>query len=276
MSQSWSRPFPSLIALLSALSLLLAIAQTQISLLPSTPDINFFLATPDACNVANYPCLGGIYCCPLPAVCYPDTSSGSLQYVCADAAGFGSGGGPVSIPGGGGISPTTTVPSGGFGPLMTPTLQPVVPGGNSALPTGGEVVTPLPFFPSSLTTSIPLPSTSTPSFSTSTPPLPSTIISGGGTADGNKNGPISPITPSTTAAIAPFPSSTSAVQGGPGNANSGSGSASNGTAGNGNTPAAFTGAAAPRSATTFTAWGGGWMLVVAAGMMTVWGAVMRG
>lgn len=194
MSQPRSRAFPSLIALLSALSLLLATAQAQTSLLPSTPDISFFLATPDACNVANYPCLGGIYCCPLPAVCYPDTSSGSLQYVCADAAGFGSGGGPVSIPGGGGISPTTTVPNGGVGPIVTSTPQPVVPDGNSVLPTGGEVVTPLPLPPSPLTTSVPLPSSSIPSFSTSTPPLPSTIVSGGGTAGGNNNSPVLPVT----------------------------------------------------------------------------------
>lgn len=92
-----------------------------------------------------------LYCCPRPAVCIP---SGSGQLICVDAAGFPVNGGiPGNIPNGDGISSSKTTTSGTTGPIVVPTLPPVVvvPGNNGL---GGESTTPLP-----LTVPIPLPKT---------------------------------------------------------------------------------------------------------------------
>lgn len=165
--------------LLSNLFLLLTTAQAQ---------VNFFLATQTACNVPNYPCLGGQLCCPLPAVCIPDSDSVSLRYICVDAAGFPvNGGASTSLPGGGGISLTTT--SVRVSPIVIPTPPPVVLVPSSP---GGGSLTPLPPIPSS-TSIIPLPSTSISRFSTSAVPVPTSTIAGGGIGGGNNNGAETPV-----------------------------------------------------------------------------------
>lgn len=158
--------------------LLTTIAQAQ---------VNFFPATSNACNVLNYPCLDSQFCCPLPAVCIPDPSSGgSSRYVCIDAAGFPvNGGASTSLPGGGAVSPTTSIR---VSPVVIPTPSPVVP----PLPSGGGSVTPLPPSPST-TSLILLPSTSISRSSTLTVPVPSSTAPGGGNAGGNSNGAATPV-----------------------------------------------------------------------------------
>ena len=169
-------------SIFSALLLLLISLTTT----AQAQDISFFLATPGACNVPNYACLGGQLCCPLPAVCIPDSFSGSLRYICVDAAGFPVNGGvPTTLPGGGLISPTTTVK---ISPVVISTLPSVlVP---SPSPPGGVSVTPL-SLPS--ITPISPPSTSISRFSTSTVPVPGSTTLGGGNAGGNGNGAATPV-----------------------------------------------------------------------------------
>lgn len=165
--------------LLSNLFLLLTTAQAQ---------VNFFLATQNACNVPNYPCLGVQLCCPLPAVCIPESDSVSLRYICVDAAGFPvNGGASTSLPGGGGISLTTT--SVRVSPIVIPTPPPVVVVPSSP---GGGSLTPLPPIPSS-TSIIPLPSTSIFRFSRSAVPVPTSTTAGGGIGGGNNNGAATPV-----------------------------------------------------------------------------------
>ena len=183
MSQSYNPIFSSAFFLL-----LTTIAQAQ--------DISFFLATSNACNVPNYPCLGVQLCCPLPAVCIPDSSSGSLRYTCIDAAGFPvNGGATTSLPGGGAASPTTSVR---VSPVVIPTPPVVV----VPSPPGGGSVTPL--SPSPSTTSlIPLPSTSISRSSTLNVPVPSSTTPGG-----NSNAAVSPVvwvSPPPTFRSPPFP-----------------------------------------------------------------------
>lgn len=166
----------SLMSLNAFFLLFATIAQAQ--------DISFYLATSNACNVANYPCLGVELCCPLPAVCISETSSGSIRFVCVDAAGFPvNGGAPTSLPGGGAVSPTTSVR---VSPVVIPT--PVV----VLSPTGGRSVTPLPPIPST-TSLIPLPSTSISRSGTFTVPVTSSTTPGGGIPGGNSNGAATPV-----------------------------------------------------------------------------------
>lgn len=173
-----TRAFLPCSILLSSFFLMLATAQ----------DISFFPASQDACNVPNFPCLGGIYCCPRPAVCI---GSASGQFICVDAAGFPVNGGiSGSIPNGGSISSSKTITSDTTGPIVGPTLPPVVvvPGNYGELLPGGESTTPLPH--SSLTVPIPLPATTIPSSSTSILPLSKLIVPG---SIGNNNGPVTPV-----------------------------------------------------------------------------------
>ena len=172
MLQFHSHPFSLSTFLLGALLDVLAKAQAQAPDACNIPDFPCSPATEDACNGAlNYPCSGVNLCCPLPAVCIPDASSGNLQYLCVGGTGSGVDSGEGGISSGGSISPTIDGPNTGTESVVIPTPPAVIAGGDSASLTGGGIETPLPLPPDTPTTSIPLPSTFTPAISTSTPPI---------------------------------------------------------------------------------------------------------
>ena len=107
----------------SILSVPPAIIVSTLFLTTTNAQVSFSPATSGACNTGpNYPCLGVNLCCVLPAVCIPDYTSGSIQYVCIDAAGF-----PVDN-NGGSIPP---IPSTSIPDIVIPTLPvpspPVIP-----------------------------------------------------------------------------------------------------------------------------------------------------
>ncbi|MCJ1266658.1 hypothetical protein MMC22_006543 [Lobaria immixta] len=305
MSQSNSHSFPLLFKFSLGGFLLLAAAAAQ--------DITFPKATRDACNLSgNYPCFNSDLCCPVTTVCtYLDFGHGGE--FCIDASAFpvdgGSGGRPsggifsftTELPGSGVpvvISTRSPVPGGNSGssaggeivatlltisdlpssvvsPVVIPTPSPS-PSGNSGPSAGGTNLTPVPG-PSILKSTNPLLSTSTPGIRTSIPPVPSPTKSDAGGTGGNNNSPVTPLPSSTIIATSLLPSSPLTVQsggGGGGGTGSGAGSASNGTSSNGNGPAAFTGAAAPRSAMGFNWWGEGWGWIIAAGVIACVGAVV--
>lgn len=154
--QSFYRP-----KLLLGASFLFATAQAQ---------INFFPATEEACKGFNFPCQGGILCCPRPAICIPylnelvclgtggssvdsGTGGNDVNGLIGDILGGDatslppgiSGGevGPVVLPtipsDGGEIAFTPSISGGGVGPIVIPTL---IDGGGITFPpsfAGGEV-----------------------------------------------------------------------------------------------------------------------------------------
>lgn len=228
MSSSYKHSV-SVRCLLAICPVLYATARAQVSSFP---------ASADACNTnLIYPCAGVELCCPLPAVCIPDSSSGTVQYTCIDAAGFPADNGPASVPNGGAPIPTTTVPVvDGVGPVVTPSPSPPVVQNN-----GGSVTSPLPLPPVSPFSPISSPSTTTTSTIPSATPLaPSSgpTISGGegeaGGSSGNNSG--SPSNGASNGASAPEAGSSSNVTAGstPGNSNGNT---------SGNNTVAFTGVA---------------------------------
>lgn len=117
MSQSFSQSF-SCPKLLLGVGFLVASAQAQ---------INFFPATEEACNELNFPCQGGILCCPRPYLCIPYLN----QLSCLDIGGspMDSGTGDTSLDdllgdilGGDEISLPPVISDGEVGPAVLPTI----------------------------------------------------------------------------------------------------------------------------------------------------------
>lgn len=125
MSQSFLQSFffPKL---LLGPGFLFATAQAQ---------INFFPATREACNELNFPCQGGIYCCPRPTLCIPYSNQLVCLNIGGDPVDGGTGGVPLDgliddILGGAEVSIPPVISGGEIDSLVLPTIP--VDGGEMA------------------------------------------------------------------------------------------------------------------------------------------------